>query len=350
LSKNATRLSTLTPGYQLYARSEGRSPRTIEILTSSIASLESFLDSQGVPPNTATIGPAEMRAFILYLQEKRCYSQHPYAPPQTRRLSAHTLNCYMRSIRAFWSWLVHEGIVDQNPFDVVKVPKAPVKLMPTFSNLQIRAFLDAIDTRTPEGFRDYAIILTLLDTGVRVSELTGLRMRDTRLDEGTLRVLGKGNKERLVPVGRGLKRLLWRYISGLHPQPALVGLDLVFLTVDGRPLTKNRVEAMMKKYGARARLEGVRYSPHTLRHTAAVSFLRNGGGAFSLQHVTGHSSLEVLRGYVNLVESDVRAAHRRYSPVDNLKMGPSRQPSLARPAGVGLPSKSAGRGAAYPRR
>lgn len=125
--KNATRLSTLAAGYQLYARSEGRSPRTIEIVTSSIASLESFLHSQGVPPTAATIGPAEMRAFILYLQEKRCYSQHPYAPPQTRRLSPHTVNCYMRSIRAFWSWLVGEGIVDQNPFDVVKVPKAPVK-------------------------------------------------------------------------------------------------------------------------------------------------------------------------------------------------------------------------------
>jgi len=248
LSKNATRLSTLAAGYQLYARSEGRSPRTIQIVTSSIASLESFLHSQGVPPNAATIGPAEMRAFILYLQEKRCYSQHPYAPPQTRRLSAHTVNCYMRSIRAFWSWLLREGIVDQSLFDVVKVPKAPLKLMPTFSNSQIRAFLDAIDTRTPEGFRDYAIIRTLLDTGVRVSELTGLRLRDTRLDEGTLRVLGKGNKERLVPVGRGLKRLLWRYISGLRPQPALVGLDFVFLTVDGRPLTKNRVEAMMKNY------------------------------------------------------------------------------------------------------
>lgn len=206
----------------------------------------------------------------------------------------------MRSIRAFWSWPLREGIVDQSPFNVVKVPKAPVNLMPTFSNSQIRAFLDAIDTRTPEGFRDYAVILTLLDTGVRVSELTGLRMRDTRLDEGTLRVLGKGNKERLVPVGRGLKRLLWRYISGLRPQPALVGLDLVFLTVDGRPLTKNRVEAMIKKYGARAGLEGVRCSPHTLRHTAAVSFLRNGGGAFSLQQMLGHSSLEMTRHYCEL--------------------------------------------------
>lgn len=149
--------------------------------------------------------------------------------------------------------------------------------MPTLSNSQLKALVDAIDTRTPEGFRHYAIILTPLDTGVMVGELTGLRLRDVRLDEGTLRVLGKGNKERLVPVGKGLKRLLWHYVSCLRPEPTLLGFDFVFLTADGRPLTKNRVEAPMKKYSATAGLEGLRCSPHTLRHTAAVSFLRNGG-------------------------------------------------------------------------
>lgn len=124
MPKNGTRLSTLAAGYQLYAKSEATSPKTIEIVTRSIACLESFLHSQGLPADATTIGTGEIRAFILYLQEKRCHTEHPYAPPQSRGLFGQTVNCYLRFIRALWSWLVREGIVDESPFDVVKVPKA----------------------------------------------------------------------------------------------------------------------------------------------------------------------------------------------------------------------------------
>ena len=110
-----------------------------------------------------------------------------------------------------------------------------------------------------------------------------------------LKVMGKGNKERLIPVGKHVQRLLWRYINQYRPKSASGNADLLFLTREGRPLTKDRVEKLMARYGRRAAIGGVRCSPHTLRHTAAVTFLRNGGDVFSLQRMLGHASLEMTR-------------------------------------------------------
>ena len=166
-----------------------------------------------------------------------------------------------------------------------------------------------------------SIILVLLDTGLRVSELTSLGLPDVRLAEGVLKVFGKGRKERLIPIGKASQRVLWNYVNRYRPQPANPRCDLVFLTKDGWPLTKNRIQKLMMKYGKRAGIEGVRCSPHTLRHTGAVMFLRNGGDVFNLQRLLGHSSLEMTRHYCELADVDVKRAHTIASPVDNLNLG-----------------------------
>ena len=191
-------------------------------------------------------------------------------------------------------------------------------MIPTFTNSQIQQLLNVIDTSTAEGYRDYSIILTLLDTGMRVSELCTLKLDNVWLEDGMLKVLGKGNKERLIPIGKQVQRALWRYINRCRPEPANVNRDLLFLTKDGRPLTKDRVEKVMVRYANKVGLAGVRCSPHTLRHTAAVRFLRNGGDVFSLQRMLGHTSLEMTRRYCELADIDVKRAHITASPVDNL--------------------------------
>ncbi len=210
--------------------------------------------------------------------------------------------------------------MQQNPFVRVKIPKPPRKVIPTFSDLQLHQLFGAIKTSTPEGYRDYAIILTLLDTGLRVSELCSLRLKDLWLEDGMVKVMGKGNKERLIPIGKHVQRFLWRYINGWRPEPANGNLDFLFLTRDGRPLTKDRVEKMMARYGKKSEIAGIRCSPHTLRHTAAVRFLRNGGDVFCLQRMLGHSSLEMTRHYCELADIDVKRAHITASPVDNLNL------------------------------
>jgi len=289
-------------------------------VANSVGYLEGFLRSEGLPTNVTEIGPNEIRAFILHLQQKRCFSGHRLNKPQSRGLSGHTTNCYLRSIRAFWSWLIGEGVVERSPFDWVRIPRSPRKVIPTLSDHQIQRLLGAVDTSSGEGYRDYVIILTLLDTALRVSELCSLRLVNLWLEDGMLKVMGKGNKERLIPIGRHVQRLLWRYINKHRPEPANANVHFLFLTREGRPLTKDRVEKMLVRCGQRAGIEGVRCSPHTLRHTAAVKFLRNGGDVFSLQRMLGHASLEMTRRYCELADIDVKRAHITASPVDNLNL------------------------------
>ena len=158
----------------------------------------------------------------------------------------------------------------------MKIPRPPRKVISTFSDSQIQQLLGVLDSRTAEGYQDYTIILSLLDTGLRVSELCSLKLNNLWLGEGMLKVLGKRNKERLIPIGKQVQRLLWRYINRYRPEPAGANCNFLFLTQEGRPLTKDRVEKIMTHYGRKAGLRGIRCSPHTLRHSAAVRFLRNG--------------------------------------------------------------------------
>ncbi|MFC1929012.1 tyrosine-type recombinase/integrase [Chloroflexota bacterium] len=178
--------------------------------------------------------------------------------------------------------------------------------------------LDVINTGTPEGFRDLVIIFTLLDSGLMVTELATLQLDDLRLEEGILKVMGKGNRERLILIEKQVRRYLHRYLSYCRPEPASPRFGHVFLNADGRPLSRNRIRCRMAAYGRKASLRGVRVSPHTLRHTAAVTFLRNGGDVFSLQRLLGHSSLEMTRHYCELADVDLKRAHATASPVDNL--------------------------------
>jgi site-specific recombinase XerD len=317
---STTDLARLIQGYRFYAKTEGKSDETITIVANSVGYLENFLRSEGLPTNVTQIGSREIRAFILYLQQKRCFRGHPLNKTQERGLSGHTINCYLRSIRAFWSWLVSEEIIEANPLARLKIPKAPKKVIRTFSDVQLEQLLSVIDTCTAEGYRDQAIILTLLDTALRVSELVNIRLDDLWLEEGLIKVMGKGGKERFVPIGKSIQRILWRYINKYRAEPATPNCDFLFLTTHGRPMTKDRIDKKMSRYGEKAGIKGVRCSPHTLRHTAAVRFLRNGGDVFSLQRMLGHSTLEMTRHYCELADVDVKRAHATASPVDNLTL------------------------------
>ena len=315
-----TELDHLIEGYKLCARSEGKSRNTIDIVINSVNYFQSFLRSNRLPTDARHIGSQEIRAFILYLQQVRAFEHHRYTKPQTKGLSGHAVNTYLRSIRAFWSWLVREEVITSNPFSKVRVPKPPKKVIHTFSEKQLNAIFKSIDTATPSGSRDYAMILMLLGTGLRASELVGLTMDNVNLEDGMVKVFGKESKERVVPFGAKVQRALWKYLQRYRPQPANPLCPTLFLTAAGNPITTDRLRAIIEKYARKAGIEGVRCSPHTFRHTFAISYLRNGGDIFSLQRILGHSSLDVVRIYVNLTEVDVKACHRRFSPADNMNI------------------------------
>jgi integrase/recombinase XerD len=315
-----TGLRALLDTYQVQARTEGKSPNTLRVYTTALSILQRFLERKGFPVDVTEIGPEELREFIGYLQNTRAFMEHPFTGPQKKGLTGHTINCYLRAVRAFWSWLLAEEFIEVNPFDRIMIPKPPKKVITPFSEEQVRALLNTIDTRSAIGFRDWTIILTLLDTGMRVSELTDLKMNDVNLAQRCLKVLGKGNKERIVPIGITVQRAIAKYLNKYRPNPLYPLSDNLFLSRDGVPLTPNRIQSMIEKYANSAGITGVRASPHTFRHTFAITYLRNGGDVFTLQRILGHETLDMVRQYVCLAQYDLQEAHLRCSPVDNLKI------------------------------
>ena len=176
-----------------------------------------------------------------------------------------------------------------------------------------------IEGNTPrERLRNFSILMLFLDTGIRLDELVNLKLSRIDFAVGEMTIFGKGSKERRVPLGLQAKKALLDYLAKERPDPANPqDEERIFLTVDGFPITHGAVEKMFQRV---KKLAGVpKLHPHACRHTFSVRYLINGGDAFSLQRILGHTSLEMTRKYVNLASGDVREKHRRFSPMDNLR-------------------------------
>lgn len=281
-----------------------------------MSSVTYFGEFLGAKQDIGKITGDDLRRFIISLQERPKFRNHPYNRPQKQLISAQSIETYARAIRAFFSNLYREGLIDLNPMEKVKMPRVPKKVVPTFSEKEIQRLLTQPDRSTDRGFRDYALLLTFLDTGARLSELAGLNNADVDLENGYLRVMGKGARERYIPFGVKVAKTLLKY--RLRHRASPVATDHFWLTVDGYPLTADRIEKIFAAYGRSAGIQ--RCYPHKLRHTSSVMYLRNGGDPFSLQKKLGHSSLQMTRHYSNLADSDVRAQHMRFGVVDRLRL------------------------------
>ncbi len=165
-----TDLSNLIEGYSLCARSEGISENTILLTKRTVTYFKNFLKRSGLPIKLELIGVTEIRSYILHLKEAHRFESHPLIKSHDRKLTGHTVNCYLRSISAFWSWLLREKFIENNPFARIKIPKAPRKVITPFSEEQIQQLLQAIDTSSIAGIRNFAVVMTFLDTGMRLGE------------------------------------------------------------------------------------------------------------------------------------------------------------------------------------
>ena len=151
-----------------------------------------------------------------------------------------------------------------------------------------------------------------------MGELINLKVDDVHMNEGLLKVMGKGKKERIVPMGSNAQRALQRYLFRYRPRPFHSGIDNVFLSVLGKPLTENSMKLIFSRL---AKKSGVaRLHTHLCRHTFATRFLINGGDVFTLQQILGHSTLEMVRHYVNLAVNHVAIQHQKFSPLDRLNL------------------------------
>lgn len=297
---------------------EGRSQKTIDWYTSNLKRFSRFLKSNNMPQSVTDIGISEVRLFIHHLQSEVVRWEDNPNIRDTEKLSPFSVQGYVRTIKAFWSWLLEEEYIKENPIARLKLPRVPHKVIATFTQEQIQALIGNPDRRTPIGFRNYTIILLLIDTGIRLSELTNLEIENIDFSQYCMLISGKGNRERTVPYGVQVRRALWRYARDYRPHPASPKEKHLFLSEVGFPLRPRSVQSIIKRIGERTGITGVRCSPHTLRHTFAKMYLLEGGDIFSLQKILGHASLEMVKVYLNLVSSDVSQQHRRFSPVDNM--------------------------------
>ena len=222
---------------------------------------------------------------------------------------------YHKHLRAFFNWLLNEEVISESPMERISVPVARSNQIQPFTPEQVRAILDAA-RHSKHKRRDEALVALLLDSGVRVSEACGLRVKDIDWHNHRCTVLGKGNKTRTAPLGRSSSRLLWQYLKEERRGPD----EPLFLSDRGQrtgeALTRNGMFQLIQRLGQRAGLEAIRCSPHTFRHTFAVMFLRAGGNSFTLKEILGHTSLHITNRYVALAQADIDNQHRQFSPMN----------------------------------
>lgn len=304
-------------------KAQGWSRRTLGDCRHNIGRLLWWLEhEEEVPTTLSAVTPTRLRAFLAYAREARPEGRWGSQAPSARREARPaTVLTYYRDLRRFINFCLAEGLLDESPLRNVKPPRVPADQVQPLAADQVQALVDvARRTRTPE--RDVALILLLVDTGLRVSELCGLTVGDVDRGSGELSVVGKGNKRRRVYMGLAARRTLWRYLETDRRQA--VGAEPLFIasggTKAGAGLTTSGVHQIIKKAGRAAGIVGARCSPHTLRHTFAVNFLRGGGNLFELQQLMGHTDLSILRRYVALAEADLAQAHRTASPADRMRL------------------------------
>jgi site-specific recombinase XerD len=299
--------------YRIFAKAAGHSNRTIQWIETSVHYFSEFM---GERQDMEQITANDLRRFIIAWNDRPKYAHHPFAEPGKEHISPMTVQTYARAIRAYFGHMAEEEMIPSNPMARVKMPKVPKKIVPTFTSTEIEHLLRMPDKNTSSGFRDFALIMTFIDTNARLSELLNLDEPDVDIENGLIKVMGKGNKQRLIPFGVRTGRLLLKYKMKYRPEP--IGTQAFWLSEAGDRLKSPRVEFLIRQYGKRAGLG--RCYPHKLRHSGSVLYLRNGGDPFSLQKMLGHTSLQMTRHYCDLADTDVKAAHKKFGVADRLKI------------------------------
>lgn len=317
-------LATLIEYYATSKQVAGCSPKTIIALRSNLSRFVRFLEQRDHSLKLADLTIHDARAYIASLQGKVTkYEGHPLNHPiPDCEFSPQTIWSHVRSLRAFSNWLEKEGYTKTPIFEMLDLPKLPKKKIEVLSPDEIRQVLAAVNADTILGARLYAIILLMIDTGIRAGEVVGLKLANVDWERNVFKVFGKGSKERFVPMGASAKQALVRYVQIYRPQPARPDIDNVFLSVDGYPLTVNALIHIFMRLAKNCGVE--RLHAHLLRHTCGVQYLLAGGDTKSLQMFLGHSSPVMTHHYEQFKDEQMMAQHRKFSPADTLGLAQRR--------------------------
>jgi integrase/recombinase XerD len=229
-------------------------------------------------------------------------------------LSASSIKLIVVALKIFFRFATLQGWVERDPTDALTLPRIERYLPETLNEIQVEQLLESVDTKAPLGLRDRAMLELLYASGLRISELTGTKLENLNLEEGVVRVTGKGNKTRLVPVGRKACAALASYLE--RERPRLVkrrtGSE-VFLSSRGARLTTVRLWQIVKSIARRSGLEANIY-PHLLRHSFATHLLSNGADLRIIQEMLGHADISTTQVYTHVDQQRLKAVHRKFHP------------------------------------
>lgn len=288
------------------------------------ARIETFLDAmwmeRGLAQNTLSAYRADLQKFSSWLEKRnRCLVECrredvldflvslATSPPRTaaRRLS---------SLRRFFRHQLREGDVEQDPCERVESPRLGRPLPVSLTEREVESLLEAPDEHTVLGQRDRCMLETLYATGLRVSELVSLNLDQVNLRQGVVRVVGKGSKERLVPLGEEATWWLETYIGGARIELMKSRRsEALFVTNRASPMTRQAFWYLTKRYAIKAGISA-RLSPHTLRHAFATHLLNNGADLRVVQMLLGHSDISTTQIYTHIARTRLKELHARHHP------------------------------------
>lgn len=287
--------------YQLYLKIErGLSANSISSYALDVKKLISFLEEKEINDSPIAISKDIIKEFVYTI------SKEVNARSQSRIISG---------LRSFFDYLIFEGYRKDNPLDLIESPKIGRKLPDFLSTQEIDSIIGAIDLSTSEGERNRAMLETLYGCGLRVSELTNLKLSDLYFDEGFIKVTGKGDKQRLVPIVKATQKYINLYVkeirNHLNIQPGFE--DTVFLNRRGKQLTRAMIFTIIRQLCEKIGLKRP-ISPHTFRHSFATHLLENGADLRSIQLMLGHESITTTEIYVHADRSHLNKVINSYHP------------------------------------
>lgn len=277
------------------------SDNSIEAYVHDIVKLKQFVDLSNLHIGPTAITAIHLQNFLEYINELG--------------MTPHTQARVLSGIKAFYKYMMYDELIDQDPTALVEAPKLGRKLPDTLSYHEIEQLLQAIDHSTPEGQRNRAMLEVLYSSGLRVSELIDLRLTNVYEDVGFLRVIGKGNKERLVPIGREALKYLKIYTSEVrvHLNIAPGHENYVFLNRRGKKLTRVMVFTIIKGLAKKTGMKKA-ISPHTFRHSFATHLIEGGADLRAVQEMLGHESITTTEIYTHLDRDYLRQVIQEFHP------------------------------------
>ena len=297
--KNVARAFLLERFQEYLALEDGASPRTLEAYGRDLDRLTVWCTTKGVGA-PAALTPALLRDFVYHLKDIGL------SPASIRRSVSAT--------RTYFKFMIGEGQMQSDPSERLETPRKWLTLPEVLTVDEVSRLLSAVSLDEPLVFRDRAMLELAYGAGLRVSEWIDLGVQDLMLEEGVIRVFGKGSKERLVPIGRSAIGAVGMYLRELRPRLERgEGKGRLFLNSRGRPLSRMGAWKILRKYVTLAGIEK-HVSPHTLRHSFATHLLEGGADLRAVQEMLGHADISTTQIYTHVDREYLRSVHKQFHP------------------------------------